>query len=143
MNHFNIERAFEMKRERLWDTLYWCIDFHDTLFKGKYDNEQDIELYPYAREVLQYLSSREDCKLIAFSSTPFPVMMVIIMKLREHYNIRFDYVNRNPDVASGGYADFSKKFYYNILLDDKAGFEAEDDWLLVKNVLIRIGEWKK
>jgi len=42
MNIFNIERAYKLKKERGWDKLYWCIDFHDTLFPARYDSSQTV-----------------------------------------------------------------------------------------------------
>ncbi len=33
--------------------------------------------------------------------------------------------------------DFTKKFYFDILLDDKAGFEPELDWLAIANHVAR------
>jgi len=49
--------------------------------------------------------------------------------------INFDFVNKNPSENNTSYADFSKKFYFNILLDDKAFFEPSD-W-------VEISEWIK
>ena len=40
----------------------------------------------------------------------------------------------NPEIESNRYANFTKKFYYDILLDDKAGFEP-NDWFEIYNFL--------
>lgn len=141
MNIFGIEKAYQIKKLRKWDTLYWAIDFHDTLFKAEYNKDQKIELYPGAVSVLHAL--QENNTLIAYTSTPIHKVAAICDALRQVYSIDFKYINENPEhVAAGDYADFSKKFYYNILLDDKAGFVPETDWELIKQELIKIGEWK-
>lgn len=47
-----------------------------------------------------------------------------------------DFVNCNPDCPTIPLCDFSEKFYFDVLLDDKAGFEAEKDWIKIYNYLI-------
>lgn len=143
MNIFNIENAFRLKKERKWNRLYWCVDLHDTVFKGSYARNQKVDFYyPNAMEVLHYLSmhSNENV-LIAYTSSYDDVIDNLLEELYEDYGVTFKYVNENPEYNSTDYADFSKKFYFNILLDDKAGFEGEKDWSLVKQELIRLGEW--
>lgn len=141
MNVFGIEKAFKIKKERGWDTLYWAIDFHDTLFKAKYDKDQSVELYPYAGQVLEKLCKSNNI-LIAFSSTPTDKVQKICDYCQDIFGIHFKYINENPEYfPKTDYADFSKKFYYNVLLDDKAGFDPHTDWELIKWELIRIGEW--
>ena len=140
MNIFNIEKAYKLKEERGWDRLYWCIDFHGTIFEGTYNKHQVLTINLDAIEVLQQLCERDI--LIAYSSTPLTKIEAICRFLFTEYQIYFTYINENPEyVGTTNYADFTRKFYYNILLDDKAGFELKTDWLLVKNELIRIGEW--
>ena len=141
MNVFGIKKAFEIKKARGWDTLYWAIDFHDTLFQGMYDQHQSIELYPYAALVLHKLC-RTGNVLIAFTSTPLTKTEAICRYLYKEYGITFTYINENPaHKAAGDYADFSKKFYFNVLIDDKAGFDPKTDWHLIEDEMIRIGEW--
>lgn len=141
MNVFNIERAFKMKKERGWDTLYIAVDFHDTLFKGHYNINQEVKLYPFADLVLRKLSERNDIVLIAYTSSYFNDFMKVQKLLKERYKIDFKYLNENPECGPTKLADFSHKFYFNILLDDKAGFEGQSDWLAVRDELIKIGEW--
>jgi hypothetical protein len=139
MNIFNIERAYKLKKERGWDKLYWCIDFHDTLFPARYDSSQTVEISASAIEVLNNIQTNN--VLIAYTSTPEDHVSELCRDIYKYCGINFTYINDNPEYIGNDYADFSKKFYYNILLDDKAGFEGETDWLLVKNELIRVGEW--
>jgi hypothetical protein len=48
----------------------------------------------------------------------------------EKNNIRFKYVNENPEVKTqtNGYGCYDKKPYMNVLFEDKAGFDAETEW---------------
>lgn len=142
MNVFGIEKAYQIKKERGWDKLYWAVDWHDTLFKGMYSKDQKIELYPGAQYTL-YILQRTGNILIAYTSTPVLKAEEICKYLYNTYGIHFKYINENPEhKAAGDYADFSKKFYYNVLLDDKAGFDPATDWELIQRELQRIGEWE-
>jgi len=49
----------------------------------------------------------------------------------EHFKengIFFDYVNENPEYENLSFACFDTKFYYDIGIDDKFGFDANIDW---------------
>jgi hypothetical protein len=139
MNVFNIENAFRLKAERKWDTLYVVVDAHGTMIRP-YHNA--LELYPEAIEVLQWFGKRKDFKLILWSSS-YMAELEQIDSLCMRNKILFHYINQNPNENNTKMADFSKKFYFNILIDDKAGFEPETDWALIKKELIRLGEWDK
>jgi len=132
-----------MKKAHVWPEVYWCIDLHGTIIptgKDSDDKTDELEFYPHAKEVLQWLSNRKDIILILWTSTPFYRTKDVLTWLIKN-NINFEYVNENPHAKDTSRSDFSKKFYFNVLLDDRAGFEAETDWELIKNELIAIGEW--
>jgi len=54
-----------------------------------------------------------------------------------------NFFNHNPHAKDTPRSCFDKKPYFNILLDDRAGFEPETDWQAIKDELIAIGEWDK
>lgn len=142
MNIFNIKRAFRMMKERGWDRIYWLIDLHDTVFEGDYRvGSVGGEFYPRAKEVLQRLSQREDVVLIIWSCSYGEIIQDTIEWFREH-GIQIDYGNENPECPDTPRASFDKKFYFNIILDDKAGFVGETDWHLVEQELNDIEEGK-
>ncbi len=85
----------------------------------------EFEYYPYAQEVLRRMSDAPFVRLILWTSTQNTCDLV---KELERGGVFVDYLNQNPDFQFTPYADFSKKFYFDILLDDKAGFEPEKDW---------------
>jgi hypothetical protein len=142
MNVFNIERAFSDKITRKWEKLFICVDLHDTVIQGKYSlNSTGAEYLPNAIKVLQNLSKRKDIVLILWTSSHVVPITKVLDKL-EKQGVHFKYVNCNPECPDNKLCDFSKKFYMNVILDDKAGFE-KDDWFLVEKELKRIGEWKE
>lgn len=129
MNLVNvIINAKTLSRDRGWDTIYWAIDLHGTVSPPTYSNRDlTINYYPYAKEALQALSANPENKLILFTSSYLDDCKQIVERFKLD-NIIFDYVNENPEVANTTYGDYTKKLYYNILLDDKAGFDPETDW---------------
>ena len=54
--------------------------------------------------------------------------------------IVFDYLTENPEVPNTENGNFTDKFYYNFLLDDKAGFYPTEDWDKVFKVINTIKE---
>jgi hypothetical protein len=143
MNLFNIERSFRMKKERGWPELYICCDLHGTIIpsgKSSKDLNDYMEFYPYAKEVLQWFSNRPDVFLILWSSIPENRQPPVLNWFKEH-GINFRWINENPHAKNTPRSDFSRKFYFSVLLDDRGGFEPEADWLAIKEMLIRIGMW--
>jgi len=125
-----IEKALELKKSRNWDKIYIAIDIHDTIVEGNYKtNAIPTEFYPFAKETLQTLTKHEDVKLILFTCS-HPHEIEEYLKLFKENEIHFDYINENPDVQTdiNGYGNYDKKIYFNVLIDDKAGFDALLEW---------------
>jgi hypothetical protein len=143
MNIFNIERAFNEKKRKGYTHIFFAIDLHDTIIPGSYTkNNEGKEFYPYAKEVLQWLTRRKDVVLILWTSSHKKPVNDVLKWLRSH-GIIFTYLNENPLCPNTDLCDFSKKFYLSVILDDKAGFVGETDWLLIKKELQKIGEWEQ
>ena len=125
-----IQKALKIKSKRNWDRIYIAVDIHNTIVEGNYKtNDIPTEFYPYAKEVLQLFSKREDVKLILFTCS-HPHEIESYLKLFTDNGIYFDYINENPEVQSDldGYGNYEKKFYFNVLMDDKAGFDPISEW---------------
>lgn len=131
INHF---QAIEKKG---WDKTYWFFDLHSTVIKPNYEyGNIPKEFYPYAKEVLQMLSQRDDISLVIYTcSHPHEVQQYI--EYFQENEIHFDFVNKNPEVSSveGGYGYYEDKPYMNVLFEDKAGFDPETEWLEVRDFL--------
>ncbi len=140
MNVFNLERAFRRKRETNWPFLYISVDLHDVIIEGKYSRfNEGANLLPGAREVLRYWTERPDIKMTLWTSSHPDAITDICVRLFKE-GISFDWVNENPECTNGHLCDFGRKWYADVFIDDKGGFEP-DDWALIKQELIRIGEW--
>ena len=138
-----ISHAFHKVQSRNWPFVYFAIDVHDTIFKGTYkkDNEGK-QFYPWAEQVLRNLSKNPKIKLLIYTSSHEQPARDVIKWLESH-DIKIYALNDNPDHTGTHLCDFSKKFYFDILLEDKAGFEGWHDWFLIMKELQRIGEWKE
>lgn len=127
-----IIRAYQEKYHRKWDKLYFAVDLHGTIIERYTGNE--IKAYPEAEEVLKSLSLRSDVTLILFTSS-YQDNLKYFFKWCVDRDIVFKYLNENPECGSNMTGDFSKKFYFNVLLDDRAGFNPDTDWAEVSRGL--------
>jgi hypothetical protein len=123
-----VKRAFEQASAKGWDKTYWAVDIHDTFIRANYKHGSiPTEFVPYAAECLRLLTERTDVCLILYTcSHPEE-----IAQYNEHFAnhcIKFDHVNSNPEVVTQGYGCYDSKFYFNVLIDDKAGFDCDEDW---------------
>ena len=140
----NIVKAFNSALVRAkaknWDYIYILVDVHGTIFKPSYLNEEKYEFYPYAKETLQLLSFFSKVKLILWTSST-DTAINDYNNVFSNNDIKFDYVNENPEVkrqlTDPETLDLSSKYYFNIGIDDKFGFEPETDWKLIYDSLNR------
>lgn len=130
-----IETAYRKKSERNYKFLYWCIDLHGVILEGKYNlNNDGAKPYPYALKTLKLISNNPSNKIILWTSSYVLPTAAILTWLNEN-NIKIHFINENPDYTLTELCDFTKKFFFDILFDDKAGFEGEKDWEPVYNYL--------
>ena len=135
---FNLENAVKRMKERDYKRLYWAVDLHGTIIEGKFSKwNEGREFYPDCKEVLNVLHNRPDMCLILWTSSQKDSTEDMLKWFKEH-GIHFDYVNENPEMPVGHFCDFTRKFAFDILLDDKAGFLGHTDWTLIKNKLIEL-----
>ncbi len=133
-----IQRQYKIARKRRWDRAYWAIDLHSTILLPNYrDDELPVVYYPGASEAMKMLSIRADARLLMYTCS-WPKEIEQYVRRFEGDGIHFDFINENTEVESQGYGCYDKKPYFNILLDDKAGFEPEKHWTEVIEALCRI-----
>ena len=125
-----LNNQIDIMKGRKWDRIYIAIDVHGTMMPSTYSNDKYglYILYKNAKEVLQWMSNSANIRLILFTSSHGDQKGDFMRNVFHRYGISFDYHNGNPEVPNTEMGDFSEKFYYNVLLDDKAGFEPEVDW---------------
>jgi hypothetical protein len=127
----SLESSFANARQKGWDRIYLAIDIHDTIVRGNYrTDELPTDFFPLAKETLQMLSERDDVVLILFTCS-WPTEIAKYLQFFEYNGIRFRYVNENPEVPDNALGYYRQKFYFNLILDDKAAFNANDEWKIV------------
>ena len=128
-----IYRAYKKKIERGYDFLCWAIDLHGTIIVPSYDkDEEEVTLYDGAVEALEHLSASCKHRLILWTST-HPHKYDSVLDQMSDMGIDFDYINENPEFQSTDLCDFSEKFAFDLLVDDKAGFSPEYEWGTILN----------
>jgi len=142
-----VMRAFQKKWAGGWEKypqMYWAIDLHGVILRSTYTRKEDMsgqEIPPAAIRVLKFLSDQDNHCLILFTAS-MPDYLMSVENWFHNLGIHFKYVNHNADVKSEGYCNVDQKFYFDVLLDDKAGFEMNSDWDEIERTLKAIGEWK-
>jgi hypothetical protein len=131
---YNIANAFDKAKQRDWDKIYIAIDLHGTVIQPDYEKTATL-YYPYAKDCLQYLTNRKDVKLIMYTCSHKDEIDKYISMFNKD-GIVFDYINENPDVKDTKMGDFGVKPYFNILFEDKAGFDPSN-WKLILNEFIK------
>lgn len=125
-----IVNSFKRKEERGWDVLYYYFDIHETILYPDYNNTSELKFYPYIKEILQYLSKRDDIVLGLYTCS-YPDQIEKYLKFFNENEIYFKYVNKNPDAKNTRYGFYEEKPYFSVLFDDKCGLNAEIDWFFI------------
>lgn len=120
--------VWKKKEKRKWQCVYIMVDLHGVVLRSNYHATNDLEFaHLDAMTVLSYLSKQKDVVLILWTSS-HDVEIKNVLEWLSPWGIQFKYVNENPLERDTEYASFSKKPYFSIVLDDKAGFDSDHDW---------------
>jgi hypothetical protein len=126
-----IKKMFLHAESKEWYETYFLFDLHGVISIPDYRKTvKEIDYYPYVKETLQYISkNRPDVIMILFTSS-YPDEIEKYMETFRRDGIVFKYVNENPEISdsSGHFGYYYKKPYFNVLFDDKAGFDPLRDW---------------
>jgi hypothetical protein len=125
---FNIENSFKVKESRGWDYFFVYVDIHSTILEPDYGGVAK-KYYKHAEETLKKLSDRSDVKLIMYTCS-YTNEITQYLDFFSDSGIEFDGINRYPVENTRG-GDFTDKPYFNVLLEDKAGFIGDKDWYIV------------
>jgi len=132
-----IKTMFEHAEKKQWFETYWVFDVHGTICKPDYRKTvKEVVYYPYAKETMQLLSKRPDTIIIMFTSS-YPQEIEFYNEQFKKDGIDFKYINENPEItdSKGSFGYYYKKMYFNVLFEDKAGFNPETDWKQVYDYL--------
>jgi hypothetical protein len=121
------QREIDKMNSRGWDKIYVLVDIHDTVFKATYRKEENYEWFPFAKDALREMSDNPRISLILWSST-HEEELAKYLEYFEDNGIHFDMANLNVETANTELSSFDYKTYFNVGIDDKFGFEPEEDW---------------
>jgi hypothetical protein len=141
----SFDGAFKRMKDRNWEKIYVLVDIHDTIFKACYHDKEEYKWYPFAKEALDIMSHARQICLILWTSSYRDVIRDTYGEEFKKNNIKFDYININPETKNTDISCFDEKTYFNVGIDDKFGFDAETDWENVYDYLvegIRLGKFK-
>lgn len=128
-----LERTWDKSKKKKWDCIYIAVDIHDTIVYGNYDSTKLPKTFcPQAKETLQFLSNRKDIVLFLYTCSHKHEIVKYEQFFKEN-GITFQSTNKNPAVSSNDLGCYDDKPYFNLLLDDKAGFDCETDWFHIYN----------
>lgn len=131
------DKELKKKEERNWDKIYVLVDIHDTIIPSDYKSDgRLLKCYEHSLETLKIMSEREDIYLILWSSCHTTTADFYLGFFKDQ-GVIFNSFNENPEEKDTPYACFDTKPYFNVLLDDKAGFEPSD-WLELKNYFTNV-----
>lgn len=133
-----INKFYEQKKLRNWEIGYWAFDIHGTILKPNYElGNIPSQFYPMAKETLQLISKFKDITMLLYSCS-HPHEIEEYLKLFKENDINFTWVNENKDVTTNiyGYGNYDKKPYMNVLFEDKAGFDADNDWQEIYSLML-------
>lgn len=132
----HIIKTFEKKNKFSWKTMYISVDIHGTILYPTHNKDiLSTKFYPFAKETLQILSKRNDITLIMHTSS-YANKQLDYLRFFHNNRIDFKYSNINPRVKNDNIGCYDEKFYIDIGIDDKYGFDAENDWEEIYNLLI-------
>jgi len=132
-----IEKMFKHSFDRKWYETYWAFDIHGVISVPTHrKNDGKVIFYPYAKETLQLVTERKDIVMI-MSTSSYPSEIKKYNKIFKENNIHFKYINENPDIstAKGSFGHYKQKFYFNVMFEDKAGFDPLTEWKPIYNLL--------
>lgn len=130
-----IRNAFRQLEEKNWDKTYWAFDIHETMIKPNWsEKEIPTEFYPMAKETMNLISERSDIVRILYTCS-HPKEIDNYLDYFKSNGIYFDYVNKNPEVINKKYGFYDHKPYFNVLFEDKSGFDPYEDWHKVYHLL--------
>jgi hypothetical protein len=104
-----------------WNKVYIALDIHGTCADSNY-REVCKRLYENCIEPLKEISHYPEVSIILYSCC-HKKDQEEYLKLFEDNGIKISYFNENPEVPNTPTGCFDIKFYYNLLVDDKAFFK--------------------
>jgi len=131
----------KIARERKWEKIYVAVDFHGTLIHPDYatfdPDNLNLTYYPYAVQAMKMMTNNPLFTLFTYTAS-YLCEVKAYVEAMEKEGIKFDFINENPEVRTEeqNWGNFDQKPYFNVLLDDKAGFDPFEDWKAIAEFLV-------
>lgn len=129
-----VKLAYEKHSEK-YPHIFWKIDLHGVCLRSSYKSGEyewiNNDVVPALKEIMSCPHS----KIILWSSC-YEHEQQKIIDFFNNSGIRVDFFNENPMFANTEYGCFDQKFYFSILVDDKAGFDPDTEWKLIHDFLV-------
>lgn len=129
-----IKRAYDLRGQK-YPLIFWKIDLHGVCFQSNYVSNEYNWVNDACLKALMEITNCPHSKIILWSSCYDAEQKNIINFFNKH-GIRVDFFNENPLFANTDYGCFDKKFYFSILIDDKAGFDPHIHWEEIYHYMI-------
>ena len=137
-----INKAFQKAEAKGYENIFWAIDLHETIFQGDYVPGSPGTIFHNDMIDAMQLINELSGIIILWTSSRGSTIYKAMQRLRS-MDITVHFQNDNPKVHPDSLCSFYPKFYFDILLDDKAGFDMQTDWTEIKNILLTIKEKKE
>ena len=129
-----LKEAFLEAAKKQYDHIELAVDLHGTLIDSSLYNKWDgtpeekfaHSVYTEAIGPLVALSNHKSVKIFLFSGTRSYDILRIKRALSSMYGIEVSMCGDNKTTIAG--QDFSRKPYFSVLFDNKAGFDPKADW---------------
>lgn len=130
------KKAFEVKEARNWECIAVAVDLHGTVFVPTYSTEEKYEYYPGAKECLNLLTYMDDVVKMYLYTCSTDVEKYIDKLDEDDIGVYYpEIVHTIMGIENNEFQNFDNKPYFNVLLDDKAGFNPDRDWTLITEYL--------
>lgn len=136
-----VRAAYTKMAERKWDSIYYLLDLHGTVFIPDYEGHS-FKAYESASNGLKRICALPETKLIIWSSVREADKEMYIKELCKLGVPREKIIGFNVNPLEDKptlVGDFSEKPYFSVIVDDKAGFSPYGDW----NLLADSAEWHR
>ena len=138
------DKGFHTAKDAGYNYMVIAVDLHGTMIntkvfnetQGKFLDKIEASLFPQAITALQAMSAHKSIVMYVYSGTKKSKLKKLVNYLYEKYGISLD--TRYHPMTQHASQSFKTKPYFNILLDDRAGFDPTGDWLEIIRFMPRL-----
>ena len=106
--------------------VYIAVGLRGTIIKPTFTGRPCKEFYPIAKKALQEMSKNRRIVLILWTSEEKELQDYL--DFFKESGINFTYINENPEISFFP-EELKSKFFFDIGLDDRFGFDPIWDWI--------------